>query len=111
MPNYLFSYRTPSDYVPTPDTRAEWEAFFGQISTQLEDIGNPIFASESVGTTDADTRLGGYSIIAAANLQEATRLASDCPLVARGGGVEVGEITPLSAIHEQAGGSEQATTA
>jgi YCII-related domain len=96
MPSYLLSFRAPGDYTPTPDTRAGWNAFFGQISTHLEDIGNPIFSRQSVGETGAGTVLGGYSLINADSLEEARDLAASCPLVHRGGGVEIGEVTPVS---------------
>jgi hypothetical protein len=98
MPSYLLSFRTPSDYTSTPDTRADWNEFFGEISTHLEDIGNPIFSRQSVGETGAGTVLGGYSLVNASSLNEARELAADCPLVNCGGGVEIGEVTPVSEI-------------
>jgi len=97
MPQYLFSFRTPVDDVPTPDGRAAWEAFFSAISTHLDDIGNPIFTRASVGAVGTDTALGGYSIVHADDLDQARRLAADCPLIPRGG-VEIGEITPLTTM-------------
>jgi hypothetical protein len=98
MPSYLLSFRTPSDYTSTPDARTGWNEFFGGISTHLEDIGNPIFTRESVGEIGAGTVLGGYSLINAGGFEEARELAAGCPLVKRGGGVEIGELTPLSEI-------------
>ena len=96
MPSYLLSFRPPSDYTPTSDTQADWQTFFGEISTHLEDIGNPIFSRQSVGETGAGTVLGGYSLINASCLEEARELAAGCPLVNLGGGVEIGEVTTLS---------------
>lgn len=98
MPSYLLSFRTPNDYAATPDTRVAWNEFFGEISTHLEDIGNPIFSRQSVGETGSGTVLGGYSLINADGPDEACELAAGCPLVSRGGGVEIGEVTPLSEI-------------
>jgi hypothetical protein len=97
MPTYLLSFRMPSDYASTPDTRASWNGFFQAISTHLEDIGNPIFNRRSVGETGTGTVLGGYSLINASTLEEASELAALCPLINRGGGVDVGELTPLGA--------------
>ena len=94
MPTYLFSYRMPADYVSTADTRAGWAEFFQTVSTQLEDIGAPIFARDCVGETGPRTVLGGYTMIDAASLQQAAALAERCPLMDHGGGVEVGELTP-----------------
>jgi hypothetical protein len=93
MPTFLLSYRMPAGYVSTPDTRADWTAFFETVSTQLEDIGAPIFTRESVGETGPSTVLGGYTMIDASSLEQAAALAQRCPLMRHGGGVEVGELT------------------
>jgi len=96
MPSYMFSFRLPSDFTQSPEGREAWNEFFGGISPHLEELGNPIFSRQSVGETGADTVLGGYSLITAATLDEACVLAAGCPLINNGGGVEVGEITPLA---------------
>lgn len=96
MPGYLLSFRAPTDYTSTPGTRAAWNEFFQAISTHLEDIGNPIFSRHSVGETGTGTVLGGYSLINADNFEQARELAASCPLTKLGGGVEIGELTPLS---------------
>jgi hypothetical protein len=96
MASYLLSFRTPTAYTSTPDTRAAWNEFFQAISTHLEDIGSPIFSRRAVGNFGNDTALGGYSLINADNLEQALELATSCPLTKLGGGVEIGELTPLS---------------
>ena len=111
MPSYLLSFRTPNDYASTPDTQADWNTFFAQISTHLQDIGNPIFSRQTVGETGAGTQLGGYSLINAGSLDEARQLAAGCPLVQRGGGVEIGEVTPVSEINASLHASSQPTVA
>jgi hypothetical protein len=98
MTSYLFSFRTPADYQPGAIDTAEWEKFFEGIGTGVQDVGNPIFDRRPVGHTGADTVLGGYSVIGAESLEEAVRLAGGCPLIEVGGGVEVGEITPVSEL-------------
>jgi hypothetical protein len=103
MPSYLLSFRTPTDYQSTPDTRAAWNEFFQAISTHLEDIGNPIFSRQTIGDTGTDTVLGGYTLINADTLEQARELAAGCPLSELGGGVEIGELTPVS---EMAGASQ-----
>lgn len=106
MPSYLLSFRTPIDYRSTADTRAAWSEFFQAISTHLEDIGNPIFSRQTVGDTGIDTVLGGYTLIHADTLERVRELAAGCPLVELGGGVEIGELTPVSDVTgaSQAGG-------
>lgn len=96
MPSYLLSFRTPTAYTSTRDTRAAWNEFFQAISTHLEDIGNPIFSRTRVGETATGTVLGGYSLITAGNLEQARELAACCPLIKLRGGVEIGELTPLA---------------
>jgi hypothetical protein len=95
MPSYLFSFQAPTNYVPGEVSRAEWRKFFEAISAHLEDLGNPILSRRAVGETGAGTVLGGYSLINAESIGQAVELASGCPLVKLGGGVEVGELTRL----------------
>jgi hypothetical protein len=111
MPSYLLSFRAPTAYTSTPDTRAAWSEFFQAISTHLEDIGNPIFSRTRVGETATGTTLGGYSLINADNLEQARELAARCPLTKLGGGVEIGELTPLSEMPDTPQTSSQPTPA
>ncbi len=48
-----------------------------------------------MGTCDDSTRLGGYSFVTADDLESAVALAKSAPVLATGGGVEVGEITEI----------------
>ncbi|WP_249011266.1 hypothetical protein [Conexibacter sp. DBS9H8] len=105
MPSYLFSFRAPTDYEPGGVSTAEWGGYFQGISSHLEDLGNPIFSRETVGVTGAGTKLSGYSVITAETTEQAIELASACPLIQIGGGIEVGEITPVSPETMQASSS------
>jgi hypothetical protein len=82
-----------------------------RFSTHLEDSGSPIFSRQSVGETGTGTACGGYSLINADNPEEACELAAGCPLVSRGRGVEIGEVTPLSEVNPPLQASCQATVA
>lgn len=96
MPTFVFAYRAPKDYTPgSAETMAAWTAWFENMGAQLQDYGNPVFARQTVGDTGDETVLGGYSIISADDLESAVTLAKGCPMVGAGGGVEVGELTPL----------------
>ena len=95
MNTYVFAYRTPKDAEGSPDAMSAWMAWFEQLGSAVVDHGNPIFARTSVGTTNSGTVLGGYSLISAESLDAATALARNCPAVAHGGGVEIGEVTPM----------------
>ena len=97
MSNYVFVYRAPTDYEGgSVDAFAAWQTWFEELGPSLVDAGNPVFSREIVGSSSADTVLGGYSLIAAENLEEAVALAQGCPYVGAGGGVEVGELTQLN---------------
>jgi hypothetical protein len=97
MANYLFTYRVPRDYPAVgPAVAAAWQAFLDGLGPNLVDGGNPVFARKDVASCSEGTVLGGYSIVAAEDLGAAAALAERCPYVRAGGGVEVGEITPLN---------------
>jgi hypothetical protein len=98
MSTYLFAFRAPKGYQPGPDTMSPWQAWFEGLGPNIADTGNPIFARSSVGNTGGETELGGYTLITADSLDAAVALAGGCPLVGNGGGVEVGEITPLESM-------------
>jgi hypothetical protein len=95
MPNYVFTYRTRTDYAPSNDTIPAWDAFFQGLGDHIVTLGNPTFARRSIGADPSTTVLGGYSIVEADDLDAAVELASACPTLTYGGGVEVGEITVL----------------
>ena len=96
MAEFIFTYRTPADYtVGTPEGTAAWEAWFQGIGSQLRDLGKPVFNRGTVGGSVDGAPLGGYSLVTAQNLDEALTLAKGCPIVAAGGGVEVGELADL----------------
>ena len=42
-----------------------------------------------------DMEIAGYSVVSAADVDAAAELAQGCPLLQRGGGVEIAELTPL----------------
>ncbi len=96
MAEFIFTYRTPADFTPgTPDGIAAWTAWFQGMGSQLRDMGKPVFNRAAVGESAHGPVLGGYSLVTADNLDEAVTLAKDCPIVAAGGGVEVGELADL----------------
>lgn len=98
MSDYIFAYRVPPTVDRGPadsDKLEDWTAWFNEIGRHIKDPGNPVFTSQTVGAA-GDTVISGYSFITADNLEHATSLAAGCPLLAQGGGVEVGELTPLS---------------
>jgi hypothetical protein len=54
-----------------------------------------VFERSTLGACDESTHLGGYSFVTADDLESAVALAKGAPVLAAGGGVEVGEITEI----------------
>ena len=98
MSHYLFTYRVPRDYTAgTADAVAAWDAWFTELGAALVDRGNPVFTATTIGGPDTGTRLGGYSLVTADDLDAAAALAKGCPILPVGGVVEIGELTILNA--------------
>ena len=93
MPEFVFAYRNPVGYTPTPETRAAWTAWFDGMGQQLADLGKPAVDRAALGNCGADsTELGGYSMIDADDMESAMAIAKGCPHLERGGGIEVGQL-------------------
>jgi hypothetical protein len=91
---FILAHRAPQGYRGSPEAMARWNAWFERLGTHLVDAGNPVFERAPVGNCGPDTVLGGYTLVTAATRAEAVALAERCPLLADGGGVEVGEFAP-----------------
>jgi hypothetical protein len=103
MSTYVILNRAPKNYTGSAETAAAWNAWFERLGGSLVDRGNPVFKRSTLGNCSADTVLGGYTLITADNLEAAVALAQACPILASGGGVEVGELTLLnSGLHAMA---------
>jgi len=92
MPKFLFSYRVPRDYQPGAESGQAWEAWFESLGGSRIDTGHAVVATRTLGRLDAHTRLGGYSLVTADDIESATALAKGCPALRLGGGVEVGAV-------------------
>ncbi|WPU92943.1 YciI family protein [Mucilaginibacter sabulilitoris] len=113
MKDFLFVFR--NDYsalpVPTPEelqaATQKWMDWVGSIAAQnkLGDRGNRLKAEGKVVRpndvitdgpySEIKELIGGYTLVKANSLEEATELAKGCPILAFGGNVEVREINPL----------------
>jgi hypothetical protein len=73
----------------------EWGAWFGTLGDAVIDMGNPFAASTTVKSGGSGgsgaSGLGGYSVINADSLDAAAAKAGSCPVLKRGGTVEVYE--------------------
>jgi hypothetical protein len=72
-----------------------WGAWFGTLGDSVADMGNPFGNSATVssgGVADGGkSGAGGYSIVSAGSLSDATAKAKGCPVLASGGSVEIYE--------------------
>ena len=100
MAKYLFVYHGGED----PETEAEvkevmdaWGNWLGSMGAAVVDGGNPVGPSRTVlsdGSVRADggaNPASGYSLIEAADDDDAIAKARGCPILAAGGSVEVAE--------------------
>ena len=93
MAKYVFSYRVPSDYRPNAETAAEWQAWFGGMGPALVDLGHAVTDYASLGEVGGSgSRMIGYSVVSAEDMDSALALAKDCPALRAGGAVEVGPV-------------------
>jgi hypothetical protein len=92
---YLLVHRHPDNYAGSPEAAAAWQAWFDKLGDALVDKGNAVLDDRgAIGKPGAALPLGRYTIINAANLEQATQLARGCPALQAGGAVEVGRLTP-----------------
>jgi hypothetical protein len=101
MPKFIFTYHQPKGHVPADDdkTLSVWQAYFAGIEAGVVDPGQPVFDRSAVGVVGDSTQLGGYSIVAADDLESALAMAKGSPIIANGGGVQVGTLAELPADH------------
>jgi hypothetical protein len=91
--NFVFSYRVPADYTPAADAASEWQAWFGTMGSDLVSVGHAVTDYASLGEVGGtSSRMIGYSVVSAEDLDAAMVLAKDCPALRAGGGIEVGPV-------------------
>ena len=99
MAKYLLAYKgggMPQTDAEREAVMAAWGAWFQGLGKAVVDMGNPIGASSSVSANGSvqnggTSGLTGYSILSADDLGKAVELAKGCPVLTRGGSVEVYE--------------------
>ncbi|MES2388575.1 MAG: YciI family protein [Bacteroidota bacterium] len=115
MNDFLLIFRNDTSAAngqQSPEQMAErmkqWQAWLGGIAAQnkLISAGNKLFEQGNVvrqggQVTDGPyveikESIGGYSMIKAADLAEATELSKGCPIFNMGGNVEVRQIVPMN---------------
>jgi hypothetical protein len=82
----------PADYQPGAESAHAWQAWFDSLGSSRIDTGHAVVSTRTLGTLDTSTRLGGYSLVTADDIERAAALARGCPALHLGGAVEVGAI-------------------
>lgn len=91
MPEFVFTYRSPKGYTPSAESSEEWFSWFDGVAEHVVDMGRPVVDRRHVGTCDPETtQLGGYTVVAADDLEAAVVLAKGCPVLGHQGGIEIG---------------------
>jgi len=114
MKEYLLLLRggkpvTSKTEAEKKDEIQAWGAYMGQLGQKGQLVGGlPLVSGGAVvsakGATSDPVKsategiVGGYLIIKADDLKQATALAKDCPHIANEGNVEVREIAPMPAM-------------
>jgi hypothetical protein len=99
MAKYLLAFHgggAPETEEEGAKVMAAWGAWMEGIGPDLVDPGHPTGSSVTVsatGTSDGGgaNPLSGYTLINAADLEAAAKIAAACPIVDAGGSVEVAE--------------------
>ncbi len=59
MPQFLMTYRGPKGYERTPESTAEWRAWFDAMAERLVELGQPVGGAVRVGNCAREsTELG-----------------------------------------------------
>jgi hypothetical protein len=98
MAKFVYLY-TGGRMAETPEAQEQvmqaWVAWFGALGAAVTDMGNPFGASATVKSggvaSGSAVNAGGYSIVEAGSLDDATAKTTGCPILAEGGTVEVYE--------------------
>lgn len=99
MPRFVLIYRAATENAPVADGQefAAWKDYLDNaLADHAIDPGWPVREPARVlGRADGGTRLCGYSVIEAEDLDAAVKLAKHCPTLSANGGVEVGSLVMI----------------
>lgn len=100
MAKFLFVYHGgshPQSEAEIAEVMQAWGNWFGAMGEDVLDGGNPVGMSSTVMSNGSVVDNGGsnpasgYSLVEAANLDDALAKAKGCPILSAGGSVEVAE--------------------
>lgn len=117
---FLLIYRSPADqppFEPSPETVQQimgaWTAWRDQWKGAILDLGDALLPPGKVVRVGSQTDgpfieakevLGGYSIVAAANLEAAAKISLGCPVLAMpGASIEIRPLAGLDMVRDSDG--------
>ncbi|NRA88749.1 MAG: hypothetical protein HRU28_15475 [Rhizobiales bacterium] len=102
MTQFLFAYHggKPENDDQGSEIMAKWQAWMEAEAAAFVDKGAPVGMSKTVsssGTVDNGgvNPVSGYSIIEAADIEAACKIAKGCPIHENGGSIEIAEIMKM----------------
>jgi hypothetical protein len=107
MSKFILLYKGPA--TPMEDMTAEqseqshqaWNSWMGKVGSAIVDLGNPFASRSGVagdGSSTSASDLHGYTIVEAADIEEAKGLCDGHPFLSDGTGrfvIEVYELAPV----------------
>src|SRR5437763_14236345 len=99
MSTFVFIYRSPKDYTPSPEAIDQWTAWFDQLGDNVVNRGDRVVGRSTPGGAPADTVLGGDSLVGADDHDAAVALAKGCSIPEQSGGAEVSELAGLTDLN------------
>jgi hypothetical protein len=93
MPEFILTHRFPSNFRGSPATAAAAKDWFDQIANTVVSRSDVAVEARKLGACGGDTEPNAYTIVNADDLEAAVALAGGWPLLERGAGVEVRQLT------------------
>ena len=98
MAKFVLVYRNGGGIPQTAEeqkvTMAAWGTWYGKLGAAVVDGGAPFGALKTVAPKASDgpaNRLDGYTILSADSLAAAADMAKECPVLGRGGSIDIYE--------------------
>ena len=103
MPKYVFAYhggKMPSTPEEGKKITAAWMAWYEKMGAAVVDGGTPVGKSKTVTAKGVEANGGanpisGYTLVTAADMDAAIKMAKGCPIL-DGGTVEVAEAIDMN---------------
>jgi len=95
MPKFIYLYKgQAADMSATSEAESkavmdQWNAYYGKIGDKMKDGGSPFMPGASVkddGSAGAASELTGYTVIEAADMDEAKAMTAGHPFLSEGKG-------------------------